>query len=93
MSILKDWKNVKRETKKLQALLDYRKDGLLTDDELERLVDEQQIKNSEDKGIQMAEQGEDEYAKTHSNCCDSRMLNGICLSCKEHTISQKDSDY
>lgn len=52
-----------------------------------------EIKTATDKLQDMMEMGQDEYAKTHSNCCDARMLNGICLTCKEPTVSQKDSDY
>lgn len=43
MSILKSnlWKGIKRETKKLEILLDYKRSGMITDAELERLADEQ----------------------------------------------------
>lgn len=54
--------------------------GLITREEKERL--------EKDKGLEISEVGEDYYAKTHSNCCDSLILNGICMSCKEHTVSQ-----
>lgn len=50
-----------------------------------------EIKKGTDKLQEMVEYGPDEYAKSHSNCCDSRIMNGICLSCKEHTISQWES--
>lgn len=43
-----------------------------------------------EKNIAIDEQGINEYEKTHSNCCDAQMINGFCLSCKEHTVSQKE---
>ena len=37
----------------------------------------------------MVELGEDEYARTHSNCCDDLITQGgICSECKENCISQ-----
>lgn len=45
-SLQKLWRDVKSASQKLQQLLDYEKQGLLTEPELERLVDEQQLENS-----------------------------------------------
>jgi len=48
----------------------------------------EELKKETDKLQEMVEQGPDEYAKGHSNCCDAKMMMGICLSCKEHCVSQ-----
>lgn len=50
----------------------------------------EKIKKETDKLQAMLEDGEEEYAKTHSNCCDAQIdkLNGSCAECLEHCVSQ-----
>lgn len=31
---------------------------------------------------------EEEYSRSHSNCCDALLINGICMRCKEHAGPQ-----
>lgn len=47
----------------------------------------------QDKLAEMFEQGEEEYERTHSVCCDGLLLPGsICGICKDCTVSQKEYD-
>ena len=42
-----------------------------------------------DKATEMFEQGEDDYKKTHSNCCDDLITAvGVCVNCGDHAVSQ-----
>lgn len=46
MTIMQQWENVDTQIKKLKNLMNYEKRGLITKDELKRLIDEQELENS-----------------------------------------------
>ncbi len=46
------------------------------------------IREHKDKLQEMLDDGVDEYERTHSICCDAKIMMGICMECKEHTGSQ-----
>jgi hypothetical protein len=48
----------------------------------------EKIKKDTDKLKRMID--DNEHEKTHSNCCDAKIIMGICASCKEHTVSQSE---
>jgi hypothetical protein len=31
-----------------------------------------------------------DHMRTHSNCCDALLVNGICSDCREHAVNQFD---
>lgn len=49
-------------------------------------------KMGKDKVVEVAEEGEDEYAKTHSVCCDDLIdERKICKGCGNHSTSQREA--
>ena len=48
------------------------------------------IKEDTGKLSKVIKNYESEYDKNHSNCCDAKIVMGICMACKEHTVSQQE---
>ena len=77
------------EDKNLQQIIKSQKESF---DMINRAMGLPTMDEMLDKGLVTDKEKEriNYYARTHSNCCDSLILNGICMSCKEPTISQSE---